>query len=74
LNFPAKGESGLRKSSKYRGVTWHKSGNKWTAQITYDGKNHHLGYFEDEEEAAKAYDRAASAHKGEKAKLNFPTK
>jgi hypothetical protein len=74
LNFPAEGESGSRKSSKYRGVAWCKRNNKWTAQITYDGKRHHLGSFEDEEEAAKAYDRAARAHKEEQAQLNFPPK
>jgi hypothetical protein len=72
LNFPAEGESGPRKSSKYRGVSWNKSGNKWRAGIKYDGKKHSLGYFEDEEEAAKAYDKAAKVHRGGGAQLNFP--
>jgi hypothetical protein len=72
LNFPAEGESGSRKSSKYRGVSWHKNRNKWAAEITYDGKKHHLGVFEDEEEAARVYDRAAKVHKGERAQLNLP--
>jgi hypothetical protein len=72
LNFPAEGESGSRKSSKYRRVCWQKSNNKWKAGIRYDGKEHYLGCFEDEEEAARAYDRAARAHHGEKAQLNFP--
>jgi hypothetical protein len=71
LNFPTGGESGTRQSSKYRGVIWHKSRNKWEAKIMYDGKQHHLGSFEDEEEAAKAYDRAARAHQGNAAKPNF---
>jgi hypothetical protein len=74
LNFPAEGESGPRQSSQYRGVCWNKSNNKWIAKTTYDGKMHHLGCFEDEEEAAKAYDRAARAQHGEKAQLNFPAK
>jgi hypothetical protein len=78
LNFPGEGENGPRKSSKYRGVNWHKGNNKWRAQIMNDGKQHHLGSFEDEEKAARAYDRAASnvarAHHGEKAQLNFPAK
>jgi hypothetical protein len=60
-------------SSKYRGVSWYKSSNKWKVQINYDGQQHRLGHFEDEEEAARAYDRAARAHQGEKAQLNFPT-
>jgi hypothetical protein len=72
LNFPAEGESGSRKSSKYRGVSWEKSYNKWTAGIRYDGKLHHLGSFEDEEEAARAYDNTVRVHKGGSAQLNFP--
>jgi hypothetical protein len=74
LNFPAKGESEFRKSSKYRGVSWYKRDKKWEANINYDGKKQNLGSFEDEEEAAKAYDIAARAHHGKKAQLNFPTK
>jgi hypothetical protein len=74
LNFPAEGESGHRKSSKYRGVNWKKSNSKWVAVIRNDGKQHHLGCFDDEEEAARAYDRAARTHHGEKAQLNFPAK
>jgi hypothetical protein len=35
---------------------------KWAAQITYDSKNRSLEHFEDEEEAARAYDRTAKAH------------
>jgi hypothetical protein len=74
LNFPAEGESGPRQSSKYRGVSWFKRDHKWQAAITYDGKQHRLGSFEDEEEAARAYDRAAKVHKGGRAQLNFSTK
>jgi hypothetical protein len=74
LNFPAEGESGSRKSSKYRGVSWNKRDNKWTARIRYDGKGHYLGCFEDEEEAARSYDRAAKVHKRGRAQLNFSTK
>jgi hypothetical protein len=73
LNFPAEGESGSRKSSKYRGVSWaKKNNNKWRAEIKYDGKRHSLGCFEDEDEAGRAYDRAAKVDKGGRAHLNFP--
>jgi hypothetical protein len=84
LNLPTKKEQAAEEAkqqqwiksgeerSKYRGVSWHKGGNKWQASIRYDGKQHPLGYFEDEEESARAYDKAARAHHGEKAQLNFP--
>jgi hypothetical protein len=68
------GESGSRQSSKYRGVSWAKSRNKWEARFECDGKRHTLGAFEDEDDAARAHDKAARAHKGEKAQLNFPSK
>lgn len=45
----------LRGSSKYVGVCWHKRIKKWRAYIHIKGKNKHLGYFEDEKEAAQAY-------------------
>jgi hypothetical protein len=59
-------------------VSWYKRGNKWAASIRYDGKNRNLGYFEEEQEAARAYDRATRAQHAEKAQryrmqLNFPT-
>ena len=58
-------------SSKFRGVTWNKWHQKWTSQIRYQGKQHHLGVFTDPTEAAKAYDAAAMEHHGSKAVLNF---
>jgi hypothetical protein len=58
-------------SSKYHGVCWESK--KWKAQIKYDGKDHRIGAFDDEEEAARSYDTAARAHHGSKARLNFPT-
>jgi len=58
-------------SSKYKGVSWVKRENKWQALIRYKGKRIFLGYFDDEIEAAKAYDEAAKKYYGEFAKLNF---
>ena len=60
------------KSSKYKGVHWHKGNRKWAAQVTCDHKTHHLGYFVEEIDAAMAYDRAAVELFGEFASLNLP--
>ncbi len=50
-----------RHTSIYRGVVWNKGAGKWRAQITVDKKHEHLGSFEDEAEAARAYDARARA-------------
>ena len=42
-------------SSKYIGVSWCKTTDKWRAQIKTDGKVTTLGRFDSEEMAAKAY-------------------
>lgn len=42
------------KTSKYRGVSYYKPLNKWHAYIMVMYRNIHLGYFNTEEEAAKA--------------------
>jgi len=61
-----------RKSrSKYRGVWWHKQLQKWRVGIWFNGNRKHIGYFEDVQEAAKAYDRAAHKYHGQFAVLNF---
>lgn len=61
------------KSSRYRGVCWVKRDGKWSATIS-DGNagKASLGYFTDEVEAARAYDRAARQRHGAFATLNFP--
>lgn len=59
--------------SKYVGVSM-KGGNrrkKWFAQIAGNGGHKHLGYFEREDDAAKAYDIEAKNRYGEFANLNF---
>lgn len=60
------------KTSRYKGVHWHRRLKKWAAQITCDKKTYHLGYFTEEIDAAKAYDRAARKYHGAFASLNFP--
>jgi hypothetical protein len=59
-------------SSKYKGVYFRKNYKKYCAQIRYKGKRMHLGYFDNETDAAKAYDEAAKKLFGEFARLNFP--
>lgn len=65
-------------ASKYLGVHLHinrKTGyTRWTAQIRIGGKQTCLGYFKDEEYAAKKYDEFAKIHHKEFANLNFPAK
>ena len=55
--------------SAFRSVSWNKGSKKWQAAIHKNGKSSHLGYFDDEEEAAQMYDLAAAALGRP---LNFP--
>jgi hypothetical protein len=59
-------------TSRFKGVWWHRARRKWIAVICHKGKNTILGRFDDEVEAAKAYDRAARERFGAFAYLNFP--
>lgn len=46
-------------TSKYVGVKWHNQGRKWHAQIMIGGKSTYLGLDQDEEKAARMYDKQA---------------
>lgn len=48
-------QSGIRPGARsaHRGVSWYSKTGKWRAQIGHQYKLLHLGYFDDEEEAAR---------------------
>jgi hypothetical protein len=54
------------KTSKFRGVSWHKFTQKWRASLrtSHPRNTLHLGVFVDETEAARAYNTAAIEHFG----------
>lgn len=60
------------KYSKFKGLCFYKHLNKYVVNIGHNGVNHIVGYFTDEIEAAKAYDKKAKELFGEFAYLNFP--
>lgn len=60
------------KTSRYKGVCWHKGAQRWQATIGIHRRMSWLGAFDTEVEAALAYDAAARELHGEFARLNFP--
>ena len=58
-------------TSKYKGVCWNRNATKWQAQICVDIKHIYLGLFDNEEEAARAYDKRARELFREFALTNF---
>ena len=63
-----------RVTSQYRGVRWHYCNNKWEARIFNGSRQISLGYFENEMDAAVAYDEKARSIRGRAAVVNFPEK
>lgn len=59
------------RTSQFKGVSRALRPVGWKAHIRAGGKVHHLGYFKDEQVAARAYDQAARLHFGEFARPNF---
>jgi len=69
---PSKPNQQPGKTSRYKGVSWAKRCNRWEAQLQHEGAKHHLGYYDSEREAARAYDGEARRRRGPGATLNFP--
>lgn len=59
-------------TSKYVGVSYDNSRNKWLAMITIDRKLKNLGRFNNEIDAAKVRDAATKQYNKEYGNLNFP--
>jgi hypothetical protein len=61
----------IKKTSKYKGVSWEHRRKCWFALIHPERKiRKHIGYFSSEIEAAKAYNEAATKYFGAFAQLN----
>lgn len=58
-------------SSKYKGVYWDKRIKKWVARVHYNYNYNHVGNFDNETDAAKAYDKKDIEIFGEFANTNF---
>jgi AP2 domain len=59
-------------TSRFKGVSWDAQRGRWMAKVCVGGHQRALGRFDDEEEAARAYDAAALQAWGEYAYLNLP--
>lgn len=65
------GANGAAPTSRFKGVNYYQPSGQWVARLMVDRESIHLGYHDNEEAAAKAYDEAARKHHGEFAWLNF---
>lgn len=69
INSPPKANT----TSKFKGVSWDSEKKKWAPRIEINGVQKRLGRYHNEEDAARAYDKAAiAAHGTEFTYLNFP--
>ena len=57
-------------TSRFKGVSWNSRRKKWRVAFNCNGRFHWVGYFDDETEAAKAYNAAVLPLAGEFARLN----
>ncbi len=57
--------------SKYKGLTWYKREKRWAVRVMVNRESKFIGYFNNELDAARAYDQAAREYHGHFASLNF---
>lgn len=57
-------------TSTFKGVNWHKKSGKWQARVKFERKIYHLGLYDNEMDAAHAYNLFAVEKFGEYALLN----
>lgn len=62
----------VNNTSGYKGVHWHKQRKMYRAKTVLNGKHIDIGYFQDPQQAARAYDDFVKKNFGDFAKLNFP--
>lgn len=62
------------KTSRFKGVAWDRHRGGWLAGITFKGERHDIGYYDIEEHAAHAYDKAALICFDEYARTNAAMK
>lgn len=60
-----------RTTSRFKGVNWHTKNKRWLCRIRYGGKQHVVGAFFSEVEAAYAYDLASLQFHGDEGRTNF---
>jgi hypothetical protein len=59
-----------RNTSGYKGVCFESARRRWKAAVAFEGRSYHVGLFDTPQEAAFAYDFAATALHGEFAATN----